>query len=116
MTARIIAAWLSNGNWHHFLFDDGEDGLRRDRAPANYLAAESGQRIIWPDGHGVATVEDIPEPPRLPDQWINHYDSAGPRLTFRTREQADLHVGRDRIALEHTWTDDDGERRAEVFP
>ena len=72
MTApKIIAAWQDRNGYRSTLDVDGRQNSYYwvEDAAATRLA-QSGQRAIWPTGHGVAAIEDIPKPEPLPKVYL----------------------------------------------
>ena len=113
---KIVAAWVDRDGWMGYLDETGEMScVAADRRDARL--AKSGQRAIWPEGHGVAVIEDIPKPEPLPNRWVNLYDG-DPFWGFPDRAAADdgegMKCGWTRIGVLHLWTDADGVDHAEI--
>ena len=73
---KIIAAFVDRDGYARMLGADGAP-LVDHRSEADARLARSGQRAIWPEGHGVVVIEDIPKPEPLPtiyywnDAWTS---------------------------------------------
>ena len=72
-TPKIVSAWKSCEGTIMTLDELGQVYARRGgfhRGDTDARLAESGQRAIWPEGHGVAVIEDIPKPEPLPTAYL----------------------------------------------
>jgi len=67
---KIVAAWRLATGWIHLLRADGMFTHMPNPHEADARLLASGQRAIWPEGHGVAAIEDIPKPEPLPTLYV----------------------------------------------
>ena len=76
MKPKIVAAFIDSDGYVRMLDAFGDSRCAfRDGTDARL--AESGQRATWPEGHGVAVIEDIPKPAPLPTAYYLRHGRSG---------------------------------------